>query len=95
MWSVWLFLSLREKQPVEYEDIQSIPEDFLYNYYYKVEKVWFCCQRSADGSDTDPSAFANFGWYYPSYPENEDPYLKVEDGDGKAATHILQMQSIS
>ena len=75
------------KQPVEYEDIQSIPEDFLYNYYYKVEKVWFCCRRSADGSDTDPSAFANFGWYYPSYPENEDPYLKVEDGDGKTATH--------
>lgn len=77
------------KQPVEYEDIQSIPEDFAYNYYYKVEKVWFCCQKSADGSDTDPSAFANFGWYYPSYPENEDPYLKVQDGDGKAATHYI------
>lgn len=77
------------RQPVAYSEIQSIPEDFVYNYYYKVEKVWFCCQKSENGSDTDPSAFTDFGWYYPSYPENEDTYLKVEDGDGKTATHYI------
>ena len=77
------------RQPVAYSDIQSIPEDFIYNYYYKVEKVWFCCQKSENGNETDPSSYTSFGWYYPSYPENEDTYLKVEDGDGKTATHYI------
>ena len=77
------------RQPVAYSDIQSIPEDFAYNYYYKVEKVWFCCRKSENGNETDPSAYTNFGWYYPSYPENEDTYLKVEDADGKTATHYI------
>lgn len=77
------------KQPVAYSDIQKIPEDFAYNYYYKVEKVWFCCRKSDGGNENDPSAYTNFGWYYPSYPENEDTYLKVEDGDARPATHYI------
>lgn len=77
------------RQPVAYSDIKAIPEDFIYNYYYKVEKVWFCCQKSQDGMDTDPEAYTSFGWYYPSYPDGEDIYLKVEDGDGKIATHYI------
>ena len=77
------------RQPVSYNDIQQIPEDFDYNYYYRVEKVWFCCQKSTDGNEADPTAYTNFGWYYPSYPDNEDVYLKVNEDDGKTATHYI------
>ncbi len=77
------------RQPVSYSDIRQIPEDFDYDYYYKVEKVYFCCVKKADGSETDPSAYTSFGWYYPSYPDNEDVYIRVNDGDGKIATHYI------
>lgn len=77
------------RQPVSYSDIRTVPEDLGYNYYYRVEKVWFCCQVSDGGSEADPSAYTNFGWYYPSYPSGEEAYLRVNDGDGKIATHYI------
>ena len=77
------------RQPVSYSDIRQIPEDFDYDYYYKVEKVYFCCIKKADVSETEPSAYTSFGWYYPSYPDNEDVYIRVNDGDGKIATHYI------
>ncbi len=77
------------RQPVSYSDIREIPENLGYNYYYRVEKAWFCCEISNGGSEADPSAYTNFGWYYPSYPSGEDAYLRVNDGDGKTATHYI------
>ena len=56
------------RQPVSYNELQTIPTDKIkYNYYYRVEKVYFCC-KSVDNSQEDPSACAYFGWYYPTYP---------------------------
>ncbi len=80
------------RQPVAFNELQKIPEYFDYNYYYRVEKVYFCC-KSVDNSQEDPSACAYFGWYYPSYPVNEDAYLPVTDG--KAATHYISAASYS
>lgn len=81
------------RQPVSYNELQTIPTDKIkYNYYYRVEKVYFCC-KSVDNSQEDPSACAYFGWYYPSYPVNEDAYLPVTDG--KAATHYISAASYS
>lgn len=69
------------RQPVAYEDIAEIPEDFNYNYYYVVKKVWFCSQLSSGGAAADPTAYQFFGWYYPSYPNEEDMYLPVSDNE--------------
>lgn len=69
------------RQQVAYEDIASIPIDFDYNYYYVVDKVWFCSQKSSGGSDADPSDYQFFGWYYPTYPSGEDIYLPVSDNE--------------
>lgn len=80
------------RQPVAFNELQKIPEYFDYNYYYRNEKVYFCC-KSVDNSQEDPSACAYFGWYYPSYPVNEDAYLPVTDG--KAATHYISAASYS
>ena len=80
------------RQPVAFNELQKIPEYFDHNYYYRVEKVYFCC-KSVDNSQEDPSACAYFGWYYPSYPVNEDAYLPVTDG--KAATHYISAASYS
>lgn len=80
------------RQPVAFNELQKIPEYFDYNYYYRVGKVYFCC-KSVDNSQEDPSACAYFGWYYPSYPVNEDAYLPVTDG--KAATHYISAASYS
>ena len=30
-----------QRQPVAYSDIRQLPEDLGYNYYYKVDKVYF------------------------------------------------------
>lgn len=69
------------RQPVAYEDVAAIPDDFDYNYYYVVQKAWFCSELSNGGSEADPSAYQFFGWYYPSYPDGEDIYLPVSDGE--------------
>ena len=34
-----------QRQPVAYSDIRQLPEDLGYNYYYKVDKVYFCCKK--------------------------------------------------
>jgi len=78
-----------DRQPVAYEDIAEIPEDFDYNYYYVVKKAWFCCELSSDGSAGNPSDYQFFGWYYPSYPDGEDMYLPVSEGDGQTATYYI------
>ena len=73
------------KQPVAFEDIREIPKNISYSYYYRVSEVYFCCRSTGD-NQTD---FVYTGWYYPSYPDNEDPYLRVTDGDGQTATYYI------
>ena len=82
------------RQPVSYNELQQIPEDFDYNYYYRVDSVYFCC-NPVDNQTDDPSACVYQGWYYPSYPENEDTYIPVTAGDGKVATHYISEAEFS
>ena len=71
------------RQPVDYTHVQNISDAVEDNYYYRVEKVWFCCQPG-DNAATDPTSYSYYGWYYPSYPDGEDMYLPAGD---KPATH--------
>ena len=82
------------RQAVPFNELQEIPQNMEYDYYYRVEKVYFCC-HAVDNQTENPSACAYRGWYYPSYPENEEIYLPVTKGDGKTATHYISEASYS
>lgn len=76
------------RQAVPYSDIKKIDSSLDYNYYYTVEKAYFCCEASADAKL--PTDYQYYGWYYASYPQNDgNTYIKVADGDGKVATHYI------
>lgn len=74
------------RQPVAYEDLHSLPVDennnsLLYgDYYYKVVESYFCCRKTvpAEGEELKPEHYQFYGWYHPSFPENEPRYLTVE-----------------
>lgn len=76
------------RQAVSYQDVQKLPEDLGYSYYYKVNQVWFCCQSDPNAAE-DPSACTYSGWYYPNYPSGEDVYLPVDENSKEAATHYI------
>ena len=84
-----------QRQPVSYEDIREIPTTLLgYNYYYKVSQAYFCCKKSASSEDSSTGTgeqlpYRYFGWYVPSYPQNQDVYIPVVENDGKTATHYI------
>lgn len=84
-----------QRQPVSYEDIREIPTTLLgYNYYYKVSQAYFCCKKSAGSEDSSAGTgeqlpYRYFGWYVPSYPQNQDVYIPVVENDGKTATHYI------
>ena len=46
----YLLTLVTGRQPVAYQDIQQIPENLGYDYYYRVNRVYFCC---TDGDSTD------------------------------------------
>ena len=76
------------RQSVTRSDVQKIDTSIInYDYYYRVTNAYFCCVL--DGSEDKPENFQYFGWYYSSYPQNQDPYLKVNEGDNKVATHYI------
>lgn len=79
------------RQPVAYEDLQKIPEDYQGNYYYRVTGAYFCCEsiQPEEGKELLPEDYRYTGWYYPSYPENEDQYLAVEDNKKEEATYYI------
>ena len=80
------------RSAVPYNEIQEISSELSYNYYYRVSKVYFCCESNdAEGEDALPYSY--FGWYYPNYPENQDVYLPVSDGD--VATHYVSAATYS
>ena len=83
-----------QRQPVSYEDIREIPTTLGYNYYYKVSQAYFCCKKSASSEDSSTDTgeqlpYQYFGWYVPSYPQNQDVYIPVVENDGKTATHYI------
>ena len=75
-----------------YIEIQEISNELSYNYYYRVSKVYFCC-KSNDTEGEAALPYSYFGWYYPNYPDNQDVYLPVSDGD--VATHYVSAATYS
>ena len=73
------------RQPVAFEDLKEIPEEITYNYYYRVTDAYFCCKSSDEG--TKPSDYTFYGWYFPSYPQGQDAYIPVSDGE--TATYYI------
>lgn len=43
-----------QRQPVAYSDIRQLPENLGYNYYYKVDKVYFCCKKDEAAAEDPP-----------------------------------------
>lgn len=76
-----------QRQPVAYSDIRQLPEDLGYNYYYKVDKVYFCCKKDETAAAGDSHAYKYYGWYSPSYADEDNPYILAENG--KKATHYI------
>lgn len=76
-----------QRQPVAYSDIRQLPEDLGYNYYYKVDKVYFCCKKDETAAAGDSHAYKYYGWYSPSYADENNPYILAENG--KTATHYI------
>lgn len=72
------------RQQVDYDSLHSISTQLDYNYYYRVEKVYFCCMP---GENTmDPASYSYYGWYYPEYPVGEDQYVRA---GGTEATYYI------
>lgn len=76
-----------QRQPVAYSDIRQLPEDLGYNYYYKVDKVYFCCKKDETAAAGDSHAYKYYGWYSPSYADENNPYIPVKDGE--TPTHYI------
>ena len=76
-----------QRQPVAYSDIRQLPEDLGYNYYYKVDKVYFCCKKDETAAAGDSHAYKYYGWYSLSYADENNPYILAENG--KTATHYI------
>ena len=58
-----------------------------YNYYYKVDKVYFCCKKDETAATGDSHAYKYYGWYSPSYADENNPYIPVKDGE--TPTHYI------
>ena len=80
------------RSAVPYNEIQEISSELSYNYYYRISKVYFCC-KSNDTEGEAALPYSYFGWYYPNYPDNQDVYLPVSDGD--VATHYVSAATYS
>lgn len=76
------------RQPVSYSDVKKIDSRIVSDYYYRVKQVYFCCV--AKDAAEKPEDFQYFGWYYSSYPQNQDIYIKVTENDTEhKATHYI------
>lgn len=75
------------RQAVDLKNIRPISEKITYNYYYRVKEVYFCCKQ--EGNASSPDAYTYYGWYYPTYPANEDVYIEVGEGDSHIPTHYI------
>ena len=81
----YLLTLVTGRQPVAYQDIQQIPENLGYDYYYRVNGVYFCC---TDGDSTDENNNYKFtGWYYVNYQDQSNIYVQAENL--KVATYYV------
>lgn len=80
------------RQAVSSNQVRAIPEDFTYDYYYKVSSVSYCCKLSDKGNKADPEDYTYYGWYYASHPSGEDVYIEVKEdsSDATGLEDILQ-----
>lgn len=74
------------RQPVSYSDVKKIDSRIVDDYYYRVKTVYFCCISKEPVEK--PEDFQYFGWYYSSYPQNQDIYIQVTDTTHKATHYI-------
>lgn len=73
----YLLTLVTGRQPVAYQDIQQIPKNLGYDYYYRVNRVYFCC---TDGDSTDENNNYKFtGWYYVNYQDQSNIYVPAEN----------------
>ena len=78
------------RQPVAYNDVHKIPtEQEIGNYYYKVSAVYFCCKKDKTAAEEDTHAYKYYGWYSPSYADESNPYIHVDDADKNQATYYV------
>lgn len=59
-----------------------------------MSQAYFCCKKSASSEDSSTGTgeqlpYRYFGWYVPSYPQNQDVYIPVVENDRKTATHYI------
>ena len=81
----YLLTLVTGRQPVAYQDIQQIPENLGYDYYYRVNGVYFCC---TDGDSIDENNNYKFtGWYYVNYQDQSNIYVQAENL--KVATYYV------
>ena len=52
-WSKTVLSIVTGRQAVSRDDVQKLPDNLGYNYYYRVSQAWFCCRASEDAAD-DP-----------------------------------------
>lgn len=78
------------RQPVSYNDVHKIPTELgIGNYYYKVSAVYFCCKKDEPAAAEDTHAYKYYGWYSPSYADESNPYIHVDDADRNQATYYV------
>lgn len=88
VWTKTVLSIVTGRQAVSYQDVQKLPDTLGYNYYYQVDKAWFCCQAGIH-ADSDATSAKYYGWYYPSYPAGEDVYLPVDSDSQEVPTYYI------
>ena len=88
VWTKTVLSIVTGRQAVSYQDVQKLSDTLGYNYYYQVDKAWFCCQAGSH-ADSDASSAKYYGWYYPSYPAGEDVYLPVDSDSQEVPTYYI------
>lgn len=80
------------RQAVSYQQVQAISDKITYPYYYQVIDYKYCCKKlaSTEYPEEHPDEYEYYGWYYPSYPSNEDVYIPVESEDEHATYYISE-----
>lgn len=88
VWTKTVLSIVTGRQAVSYQDVQKLSDTLGYNYYYQVDKAWFCCQAGSH-ADSDATSAKYYGWYYPSYPAGEDVYLPVDSDSQEVPTYYI------
>ena len=58
VWTKTVLSIVTGRQAVSYQDVQKLSDTLGYNYYYQVDKAWFCCQAGSHADSDASSAMA-------------------------------------